>query len=353
MTDHTNTSQSANPVCIAGMHRSGTSMITRLMNICGLSLGPSADLLIPTEDNPEGYWESRSLMIVNDAILASFGGGWDFVPDFPADWTSAPELIPIRTQATNLLGAFSGQQHWGWKDPRNSVTMPFWRELIPNLTTLVCLRNPLEVAASLAKRGYASPHFSLDLWMKYNHAVLANTSPHTRVVTHYESYFADPETELRRVCERLGIPVTDAALAEALTTTKQGLRHSAATLSDLVNAEAPAEVITTYVRLCNEAGPVYQRVMEREMSALDRPVPADDEEGTSWAQRWRAQRLEAMAGELARRVQQAEGSVGELIGQLTAKEQELARLRSQLSAAQSTADGAGHETAAGGSAGVA
>ena len=31
-------------ICIAGMHRSGTSMITRLLNLCGLYLGPKTEL---------------------------------------------------------------------------------------------------------------------------------------------------------------------------------------------------------------------------------------------------------------------------------------------------------------------
>jgi len=284
-------------------------MITRLMNLCGLSLGPIGDLLAPTEDNPEGYWESRSLMMVNDAILATFGGGWDFVPEFPADWTAAPELIGLRADASQLLTHFTDQQSWGWKDPRNSVTSPFWRELLPNLKSLICVRNPLEVAASLSKRGYASQQFSLDLWLKYNRAVLANTSPNTRIVTHYESYFANPEVELRRVCGLLGIEVTDDKLAAALATTNKGLRHSSATLGDLVSASVNAEVVTTYQLLCNEAGPVYQQVAARELAALDRPLPAADAEGTSWNQRWRGERIEAMAGELVRRVQEADARV--------------------------------------------
>ncbi|MBC7644512.1 MAG: sulfotransferase [Thermoleophilia bacterium] len=335
------------PVCIAGMHRSGTSMITRLMHLSGLSLGPRNDLLAPTEDNPEGYWESRSMMIVNDAILNTFGGGWDFVPEFPADWTTAPELLGIRTEASRLLGAFDGQESWGWKDPRNSLTSPFWRELVPNLTMLVCLRNPLEVAASLAKRGYASPQFALDLWLKYNRSVLANTSSGKRVVTHYESYFADPEAELRRVCGLLGIKVTDAALADALATTNAGLRHSSANLSDLVNSNVPAEVVTTYQRLCNEAGPVYHKIAARELAALDRPLPAADDEGTSWNQRWRSERLEAIATDLVRRVNESESSVGQLIGQLTTKEHELARLRLQVSGLEASAQSSRDDDVAG------
>jgi hypothetical protein len=42
------------PVCIAGMHCSGTSMVARLLNLCGLYLGPEGELLPSTPDSPGG-----------------------------------------------------------------------------------------------------------------------------------------------------------------------------------------------------------------------------------------------------------------------------------------------------------
>lgn len=317
-------------VCIAGMHRSGTSMITRLMHMCGVNLGPEGDLLVPTADNPEGYWESRSLMMINDQILAGFGGGWDFPPALDAGWTTRPDLMPLRHQARQLLRVFEGQQVWGWKDPRNSLTMPFWRELIPNITTLVCLRNPVEVAASLHSRGYASQYFAYDLWLQYNRAVLANTTPENRIVTHYESYFVDPAAELRRVTTALGMSVSDAAIAEACATTQQRLRHASAGVTDLLNSRPPAEVVTTYMQLCNEAGPVYGEQLARELTALDRPLPEATDTGNEWADRWRAQRLEIAVQQLMTQAAETEASLSGLIGQLSSKEVELMHLRGQI-----------------------
>jgi hypothetical protein len=46
------------PICIAGMHRSGTSMIARLLNLCGLYLGPEAELDAIGFDNKAGFWEN-------------------------------------------------------------------------------------------------------------------------------------------------------------------------------------------------------------------------------------------------------------------------------------------------------
>lgn len=45
------------PVCILGMHRSGTSMVARLLHHCGLALGEPDALLgahAAAVDNPRG-----------------------------------------------------------------------------------------------------------------------------------------------------------------------------------------------------------------------------------------------------------------------------------------------------------
>ena len=62
------------PVAIAGMHRSGTSMVARLLQQCGLDLGPTDQLLPPRPDNPEGFWEHAAFVALNDDILTAAGG---------------------------------------------------------------------------------------------------------------------------------------------------------------------------------------------------------------------------------------------------------------------------------------
>ena len=48
-------------ICISGMHRSGTSMITKLLVECGLYTGPKHKLIPPQHDNPMGFWENMIL----------------------------------------------------------------------------------------------------------------------------------------------------------------------------------------------------------------------------------------------------------------------------------------------------
>src|SRR5690349_20762927 len=148
------------PVVIAGMHRSGTSMVTRLLNLCGLYLGKEGDFFSNAESNPEGFWENVNFQKINNEILTSFGGEWDIPPAFEVGWEKSPHLISISNNAKLIIKEISRQPVWGWKDPRNSLTLPFWKRLVPDLKIVICLRNPFEVYRSLSERAYSSSIFS-------------------------------------------------------------------------------------------------------------------------------------------------------------------------------------------------
>lgn len=140
------------PVCIAGMHRSGTSMVVNALRSCGLYLGQESAFAAPSSENKSGYWENRTFVLLNEEILKAFGGAWDYPPLMPEGWHEHARLLPLRAKAEALLEQFAGCDRWGWKDPRNSLTLPFWTSLLPNTKVVICLRNPLEVALSLRRR---------------------------------------------------------------------------------------------------------------------------------------------------------------------------------------------------------
>ncbi len=248
-------------VCVAGMHRSGTSMVTRLLNLCGLYLGHTADLLPPTSDNSEGYWENIKFLQINEAILSHFHGGWDLPPVMEAGWEKAPELSAITPQAQELLRQFEGHEPWGWKDPRNSLTLPFWLQLIPDLKVIICLRHPLEVARSLNRRGYSSPAFSFNLWTVYNQRLLTAIPAEQLLITHYDTYFKRPQEELLRLLEFTGIPQDLGRLELALTSIAGNQRHNQATMEELRTTEAPPEMVDLYATLCAQSGPYYPQAV--------------------------------------------------------------------------------------------
>lgn len=256
--------RSAAAVCIAGMHRSGTSMVARLLHACGLFLGREEELTQPALDNPEGFWEDLHFVRLNDDLLARLGGKWDEPPPFPARWEFAPEVSPLLEQAGELIARFRRHHRWGWKDPRNSLTIPFWRRLIPDLKVVVCVRNPLEVAHSLYVRGDSSSASLFQLWLTYYRQLLSAVPPAQRVVTHYQTYFQDPRAEVRRVSDWLGLHASDETVGRACAHISDALRHHQVSTNELTAAGASDEVVELYLSLCAEAGPVCRRLVERE-----------------------------------------------------------------------------------------
>jgi uncharacterized coiled-coil protein SlyX len=240
------------PVCIAGMHRSGTSMVAKLLHEAGLHLGEPADLMPPAEENPEGFFEHLGFVRLNDELLNTAGGGWDCPPAADFDWES-PALDPFRERARLLAAPLQTSGRWGWKDPRNSLTIPFWRSVLGPLRTVVVVRNPLEVVTSLHRRNGFSIALGLTLWQIYAERVLRDTAPNERIVTHFDAFFLTPEREFARLIEALGLPGAtgdDAAEAAAVPS----LRHHRKSLRDLEEHGFSPAVIELYLRLCQEAG---------------------------------------------------------------------------------------------------
>ena len=240
-------------ICIAGMHRSGTSMITRMLNLCGMDLGAPEEMMPASPDNPEGYWEHSWFTNANNAILDCFGGAWDIVPDYPAHWQEAEGLLGVKADAQRHFARFAGKV-WGWKDPRNSITMAFWRQFAPKMKVVVCLRNPWDVAASLSKRGSASELFGLRLWWQYNSRLLLETEAADRVVTHYDCYFRDGKAELQPMLERLGMEASESQIAQACGTLRVSLRHALTSLRGLQAKCLWPELVRCYCKLLSEAG---------------------------------------------------------------------------------------------------
>lgn len=250
-------------VCVAGMHRSGTSMTTRMLNLCGLYLGEEQDLMPPHPDNPEGYWENQKFVEINNAVLSFYGGSWHVPPDPDSILNTKQGLSFLEEQARNLIDSFAGKVFWGWKDPRNSITLPFWRRLLPELKVIICLRNPVEVVQSMARRDHFSEIFGFNLWQTYNQRLMMSVTPAHRLITHYNIYFADPETELHRLLEFMNIKVHKSTVRSACQTTLSSLKRNRATFGNLIETGAPLDVVNLYAEMCSQAGQPYLSTMNK------------------------------------------------------------------------------------------
>jgi hypothetical protein len=236
------------PIAITGMHRSGTSMITRALHDSGLHLvGTGAeDLVDPAEDNPEGFWENKAIVACNDELLEATGGAWDNPPALPPAAVDDPRVAHVAEASTAALTALAEHDHWGFKDPRTCLTAAYWLDLEPELRFVVCVRHPIEVALSLKRRSQNSYSLGLALWERYYSTVLDHVPRERRIVTHYDTFFVDPEAELARLC---GFAELDPATPRV----RRDLRHHTTDI-DLGAAGVSVGLRSLYGTLCREAG---------------------------------------------------------------------------------------------------
>ena len=213
-------------VSITGMHRSGTSLVARLVNLLGIDFGEESDLVPPAPDNPAGFWENREIVAVNDTILAIMGGSALSPPSLLDGWEASSALDLQRQEAARLVRRLTtGERLVGWKDPRMSLTLPFWRTVAPLTKTVLALRHPAEVAHSLAARNHLSESDAGRLYVLYVVSALRN-DPRC-VVVRYDELFDDFSDAVSRLALGLGLDRPDEPTLKRLRGTVQPvLRHT-------------------------------------------------------------------------------------------------------------------------------
>jgi hypothetical protein len=201
-------------VCVTGMHRSGTSLATRALDLLGASLGDPDLLLHPGKDNPTGYWENRLIKELDDEILAELGGSWDRPPVLQPGWETDVALDPLRERASDVLETTFGPEDARtgvlvWKDPRSSLLLPFWQSVVAVAATVLVVRHPGEVAKSLERRNGFSVAESAALWLRYVLAACA-VRPEPKVIRSHDLFDDDrrPRT-LDELADHVGLPAPD------------------------------------------------------------------------------------------------------------------------------------------------
>jgi hypothetical protein len=192
-------------VCILGMHRSGTSLLARMVNFLGVDLGPEEHFLPAAADNPKGFWENQRLMDLNEEILRRHGGGWSQPPAFPPAWHLDPGLDDLRRKGSAILAEdFGGARCWGWKDPRTCLTLPFWQDLLPPMRYVMALRDPVDVARSLERRNRMPLEQGIGLWLSYLESALVHASGKPRIFVFYEDLLDNWRDDLPAMGRFLG-----------------------------------------------------------------------------------------------------------------------------------------------------
>lgn len=231
------------PVIIIGMHRSGTSMLTRFIEESGVFMGHGRGV----NDEP-AYFQK-----INNWALFQANCTWDnpynlqFVNEYLVDNL---EIAIEKYLSSIFLKSYLGigktikyrtvaniDFRWGWKDPRNTLLLPLWYRLFPNAQFVHIYRNPVDVAESLKARElrlekefrrnsrvrriesllhktpiyYQSSRIhnifeGIKLWEEYvSLALKANELTSNVIHIQYESFLQEPETVLRKLSNFLKI----------------------------------------------------------------------------------------------------------------------------------------------------
>ena len=156
-------------VFVVGMHRSLTSCVTRMVQLClGAFVAEGADLLAANDKNVPGYFESKKVYRLNERIFEGSDTSWRKVRQLP---------LVSRVQRDCILGLvheFSKHKVSVIKDPRLCVMIPYWHTAAlevydqKNIQVVYVVRSPAEVALSLRRAWGMDLAEGLDLWRFYN-----------------------------------------------------------------------------------------------------------------------------------------------------------------------------------------
>lgn len=261
------------PLIVIGMHRSGTSLVARLLSEAGVHMGADC-----TQHHESGFFRE-----LNKAVFRAAHADWDWpLATAPAldDEALRRNLVSHLSEActSKEARAFLGRRFghadlatqegpWGWKDPRNTCTLPLWREVFPSARVVNVYRNGIDVAASLVARERQragrlgnpirssrclQPDLAFQLWTEYVETSLQVTQdldPAQVRDVRYERLVAQPEKSVIELLEFVGVDVNGARLAPLLA------------LVDPKRAEpAPDDAAWTALRRRRSTHPLMQRL---------------------------------------------------------------------------------------------
>ncbi|MCO5230768.1 MAG: sulfotransferase [Chitinophagales bacterium] len=145
------------PVIIIGMHRSGTTMITKMLENLGLFVGDKKEI------NNEAlfFWDINNWIFEIACSRADLPHNFQYLnPRTRQILIDDLNYFVQSSQKKKFLGdknnAYKSLKDldipWGWKDPKNSFTIDLWKEIFPNAVVLHIYRNPIDSISSFIER---------------------------------------------------------------------------------------------------------------------------------------------------------------------------------------------------------
>ncbi|MGE5657097.1 MAG: glycosyltransferase [Actinomycetota bacterium] len=156
---------------IVGMHRSGTSLTASLLQKLGVDIGER--LVGPAYGNIKGHFENIDFVEFHKAVLRSQG-----IDELGCTLQEVSIEGEFVEQAKQIISQNQRNCLWGWKDPRTTLFLNFWINLLPTVNFICVYRSPWEVVDSLYRRAtdgslLNSPEMAVKMWIHYNQEFLS------------------------------------------------------------------------------------------------------------------------------------------------------------------------------------
>ncbi|MFZ3221863.1 MAG: glycoside hydrolase family 99-like domain-containing protein, partial [Rugosibacter sp.] len=246
-------------IVVLGMHRSGTSAITRGLQVLGASLG---ERLMPAIEgiNAKGFFEDIEINAFNIELLSVIKSDWFYLSPIKEFQLEKLRQEGYFLRAVALIREkIKSEDVFAFKDPRVAKLLPFWKEVFShcqiNVNYVLALRHPLSVVNSLAKRdGFVAEHSYL-LWLGHILESLTGSRGALRVLVDFDHLMQSPDAELVRIAKSLNLEIFPVELQNYKTDfLDQGLRHTTFELNDLLlDSACPAIVRDVYSALLKVA----------------------------------------------------------------------------------------------------
>ncbi|OYT15998.1 MAG: hypothetical protein B7C24_10145 [Bacteroidetes bacterium 4572_77] len=203
-------------VIVGGMHRSGTSALAGLLHHNGIVMGEEVNFKPRPKknQNAKGYYENFRFRSLNDRILEHNGYK---VKSFDS---TIPELTFTDAHVAEgkaLVDEYDIEyKNWGWKDPRNSLTLKFWMSLCPTAKIVVSRRNYESIAHSMVirnKGGKIEKYINLCM-IYYNH-LYANVGNNEWYNIFFEDLCNNTSDEVTRLEQFLNYAIEDLSFIES------------------------------------------------------------------------------------------------------------------------------------------
>lgn len=284
MTAKTSAPARRQALVVAGMHRSGTSAMARLLSLGGATLPER--VMDPGPDNPLGYWEPWEMVALDDEILEAIDSRWDNVfalRDNERAWAVRERFLDRAKDF--LIHNFGDQDLLVLKDPRSSILTRFWGQALNEIAVdpvyVIMVRHPLEVAKSLSARSGSPLQKSLMLWTSYMLAVERDTRGAARIFVSYSDLLSDWRGVLGRVEAALGralpsrTPEVDAEIEQFLSKSHRHHEADASALDAMPDVWPGAQ--TTYRWMLDAARgaappPKTLTAIEADLNGLERTM---------------------------------------------------------------------------------